>query len=76
MTLCFLTLCALVGSEKVFNKLLFIKEIFKSVQKLFMFFMKVVLKTKYPPQNLGSSEPRFGHLIQLFKGKMHLVMSE
>ena len=27
-------------------------------------------------QKLGSSEPRFGHLIQLFKGKTHLVMSE
>jgi len=31
-----------------------------------MFFMKVVLKIKILPRKLGSCEPRFGHLIQLF----------
>lgn len=30
--------------------------------------MKLVLKTKYPPQKLRSTEPRFGHLIQPCKG--------
>ena len=48
-SLCFIT-----------NKLLFIKEIFKSVQKLFMFFMKVVLKTKYPHKNSVVLNPGLG----------------
>lgn len=60
-SLCFIT-----------NKLLVIKEIFKFVQKLFMFFIKVVQKIKYCHKNLEVLNPGLGIEFNCLKVKYTL----
>ena len=60
-SLCFIT-----------NKLLVIKEIFKFVQKLFMFFMKVVQKIKYCHKNPEVMNPGLGIEFSCLKVKYTL----